>query len=83
MQFRAKAGVIIDDIIDTGKSVVNAARVLVYCVYDALPGERPARVELCVSNSIPRKQHNIDAAYTISRLIKRAFSERSADELLL
>ncbi len=93
MQFRAKTGVIIDDIIDTGKSVVNAARVLltahalqrvlVYCVHGVLSGERPACVELCVSNSIPRKQHNIDAAYTISRLIKRALSARSADELLL
>ncbi|AUG33877.1 Ribose-phosphate pyrophosphokinase [Candidatus Hodgkinia cicadicola] len=88
-----KTGVIIDDIIDTGKSVASAARtlltahllqrVLVYCVHGVLSGELPKCVELCVSNSIPRKHCSVDAAYTISRLIKRVLAGASADELLL
>lgn len=88
-----KTGVVIDDIIDTGKSVASAmyallatlslARVLVYCVHGVLSGELPRCVELCVSNSIPRKYYSVDAAYTISRLIKRVLANERVDELLL
>ncbi|XXN13597.1 MAG: ribose-phosphate diphosphokinase [Candidatus Hodgkinia cicadicola] len=88
-----KTGVIIDDIIDTGKSVVSATyalltallleRVLVYCVHGVLSGGLPKCVELCVSNSIPRKHYSVDAAYTISRLIKRVLANECVDELLL
>lgn len=87
-----KTGIIIDDIIDTGKSVASATcsllttlslkRVLVYCVHGVLSGELPRCVELCVSNSIPRKHYSVDAAYTISRLIKRVLANKCVDELL-
>ncbi|ATY93584.1 Ribose-phosphate pyrophosphokinase [Candidatus Hodgkinia cicadicola] len=80
--FKGKTGIIIDDIIDTGKSVKDAifklttklllARVITYCVHGVLSYGQLANVEVHVSNSIPGKNYTINVAYGISRQIKRA-----------
>ncbi|XXN19723.1 MAG: ribose-phosphate diphosphokinase [Candidatus Hodgkinia cicadicola] len=88
-----KTGIIVDDIIDTGKSVENATlkltnelllkRVLVYCVHGVLSCGQLTYTEIYVSNSIPGKNYTINAAYSISRLIKQALTNDANNKSLL
>ncbi|XXM93615.1 ribose-phosphate diphosphokinase [Candidatus Hodgkinia cicadicola] len=91
-KFKNKTGIIIDDIVDSGNSASSAAselatklglkRILIYCVHAVLSKGRLKFAEVVASNSIPRRKHNIDLTYTLSRIIKRALANRPHDELL-
>ncbi|XXN13756.1 MAG: ribose-phosphate diphosphokinase [Candidatus Hodgkinia cicadicola] len=93
LRFAGQTGIIIDDIIDTGKSVAAAIKslistlllksVLVYCIHGVLSKGQPALAKLYISNSIPNKQYSLDTAYIISRLIKQHLLNKPHDELLL
>ncbi|WGS83408.1 MAG: ribose-phosphate diphosphokinase [Candidatus Hodgkinia cicadicola] len=91
-KFKNKTGIIIDDVVDSGKSARSAAselatklgikRILIYCVHAVLSKGQLKFVELTASNSIPHRKYSIDLTYTLSRIIKRALANKPHDELL-
>ncbi|XXM93288.1 MAG: ribose-phosphate diphosphokinase [Candidatus Hodgkinia cicadicola] len=93
LRLAGKTAIIIDDIVDTGKSVNSAVRALLtihsvrrvqaYCVHGVLSSESALRTVVHVSNSIPCTQHSISVEYFISRLLKRVLADKPYDELLL
>ncbi|PIM96332.1 Ribose-phosphate pyrophosphokinase [Candidatus Hodgkinia cicadicola] len=75
-----KTGIIIDDIVDTGKSVKQIAnqlindhkldRIIIYCTHAVMSKGQPSQIDLIFSNSISERKAKLDISYLISRVIK-------------
>ncbi|PIM95595.1 Ribose-phosphate pyrophosphokinase [Candidatus Hodgkinia cicadicola] len=75
-----KVGIIIDDIIDTGKSVKQISnqlmsdhkldKIIIYCTHAVMSTAQPTQIDLIFSNSISERKAKLDISYLISRVIK-------------
>ncbi len=82
--------IIIDDIIDTGKSIKEAIsqlnikfkNILVYCVHALLSKVQTVEFKLVSSNSIVDRQYQLDVSYLLSRIIKNVLKNKEHNELL-
>ncbi len=87
-----KICIIIDDIIDTGKSLIyaliqlsnkyNLRHVIIYCTHAVLSNGMITQLDLVLSNSIPKKSAQLNISYLLSRIIKHVLAHKCQNELL-